>query len=48
MDIGSLVRYFFDGAGPGGVVVMLVFTLALVIYGLLTRWILAGGRSQKR
>lgn len=46
MDIGSLVHYFFDGAGPGGVIVMVVFVLALSIYTLLTRWILAGGREK--
>ncbi len=43
MDIYNLVYTFFNSPGPGGVVVMLVYTGACVIYYFLTRWILAGG-----
>ncbi|MGB8980639.1 MAG: hypothetical protein WCC12_02080 [Anaerolineales bacterium] len=45
MDIGGLVSTFFNNAGPGGVVVLLIFGGALTIYYLLTRWIIAGGRD---
>lgn len=44
MDIGGLVSTFFNNAGPGGVMVLLIFGGALTIYYLLTRWIIAGGR----
>lgn len=46
MDIGGLVHTFFNNAGPGGVVVMLIFGAACTIYFLLTRWIVAGGRDE--
>jgi len=42
MDIGALVHAFFDNAGPGGVVVLLVFGGACTIYFYLARWIVAG------
>ena len=45
MDLGGLVSTFFQNAGPGGVMVLLIFGGALTIYTLLTRWILAGGRA---
>lgn len=44
MDIGGLVSTFFKNAGPGGVMVLLIFGGALTVYTLLTRWIIAGGR----
>jgi hypothetical protein len=45
MDIGGLVSTFFKNAGPGGVMVLLIFSGALTLYTLLTRWIIAGGRA---
>lgn len=42
MDIGNLVYSFFNSQGPGGVFVLLVYGLAVIIYYVLTRWILAG------
>jgi hypothetical protein len=47
MDIGGLVKAFFDNAGPGGVVVLLVIGAASTIYYFLTRWIVSGGRSHR-
>jgi hypothetical protein len=44
MDIGGLVSTFFQNAGPGGGMVLLIFGGALTLYILLTRWIIAGGR----
>lgn len=46
MDIGNLVATFFQAAGPGGVVIITVLVLALIIYTLLARWILAGGKEK--
>lgn len=45
MDIGSLVQLFFTEDGPGGIFAMSVLVLALVIYFMLTRWILRGGKE---
>ena len=45
MDIGGLIFTFFDNAGPGGVVVLLVFGGACTIYFFLARWIVAGGKQ---
>jgi len=47
MDIGQLIHTFFNNAGPGGVVVMLIFGAALTIYYFLTRWIIAGGKEDE-
>lgn len=47
MDIGTLVHAFFDNAGPGGVVVLLVIGGACMIYYFLTRWIVAVGNENK-
>jgi hypothetical protein len=46
MEIGKLVFTFFNTAGPGGVVVMLIFGGALTLYVLLTRWIIAGANDE--
>ena len=46
MDIANLVFSFFNNAGPGGLVVVLVLVLAMVIYILLTRWIVSGGSEK--
>lgn len=46
MEIGNLVRLFFDAPGPGGFVVVGVLVLACIVYFLLTRWILAGGTAK--
>jgi hypothetical protein len=42
MDVGSLVHYFFTEAGPGGIFAMSILALAMIIYYMLTRWILRG------
>ena len=47
MDVGGLVTTFFNNAGPGGVVVLLIFGAACTIFYLLTRWILAGGKGTR-
>ena len=45
MDIGGVVGTFFQNAGPGGVVVLLVIGGACMIYYSLARWIVAGGKG---
>ncbi len=47
MDIGALVHAFFDNAGPGGVVVLLVIGGACAIYYFLTRWIVSAGKQDE-
>ena len=46
MDIGNLVSTFFKSAGPGGVLVLVIYLTAFLIYVFLTRWIL-GERSHE-
>ena len=46
MDIGNLVYSFFNGAGPGGVVVIAILLGACVVYYRVTRWIIAGGQAR--
>jgi hypothetical protein len=48
VEIGNLVHAFFDSAGPGGAVVLLVFGSACVIYFLLTRWILGDPSPEQK
>lgn len=48
MDIGSLLYTFVNTATVGGIVVLIVYTAALVIYILLARWILRGGREGEK
>jgi hypothetical protein len=45
METGNLVNAFFNTAGVGGAVVMIIFLAACGIYIKLTRWILAGGQD---
>lgn len=47
MDIGGVVHAFFDNAGPGGVVVLLVIGGACTIYFFLTRWIVSAGKKNE-
>lgn len=47
MDIGGLVHTFFNNAGPGGVMVLLIFGAACTTYFLLTRWIVSGGKTNE-
>lgn len=47
MDIGNLLYALINTPGVGGVIVMLVFTVALGLYIYLTRWILYGGKGKK-
>ncbi len=41
----DLIYWFTNTASIGGIIVMTVFTAAIVIYILLLRWIHAGGAS---
>lgn len=45
MDIGGIVHTFFNNAGPGGVVVLLVIGSACTVYYFLTRWIVSAGKD---
>jgi hypothetical protein len=47
MDIGGIVHAFFDNAGPGGVVVLLVVGGACTLYYFLTRWIVSTGKKEE-
>lgn len=47
MELGKLLFTFFDNAGPGGILVLLIFAGALSLYILLTRWIMAGRRDDE-
>ena len=48
MEISNLVYAFFDSDGPGGIVILAVLLLACVVYYVLTRWILAGGKNDRK
>ena len=45
MDIGNLLHTIVDYPGIGGIIFMCVYGLALIIFVILTRWILAGGEE---
>lgn len=47
MDLGQLGYAFINTAGIGGMVVLTVYSVALLTYFFLTRWILRGGRTKK-
>jgi hypothetical protein len=47
MDIGGVVHAFFNNAGPGGVVVLLVIGGACTVYFFLTRWIVSVGKENE-
>jgi hypothetical protein len=47
MDIGALVHTFFNNAGPGGIVVLLVVGVACTVYYFLTRWIVTAGKQDE-
>lgn len=44
MDIGAV----FTSKGPGGIIVIIALTTALVSYAALIRWIARGGQEEKR
>lgn len=46
MSIGEFIADLFTTPGPGGVVVLVVVTLAATVYFRLTRWILQGGEEK--
>ena len=48
MEISNLIYAFFDSDGPGGIVILAVLLLACVVYYVLTRWILAGGKNDRK
>ena len=48
MDISSLAYAFFNSPGPGGVAVLIVFGIAGGLYFSLTRWIIKGGKKDRR
>jgi hypothetical protein len=47
MDLGTIGYAFINTAGVGGAVVIVVYGTACVVYYVLTRWILYGGRHEK-
>lgn len=47
LRITELISAFFTSSGPGGVVIIVVVSLAAGIYFLLVRWILRGGKPEK-
>lgn len=48
MDIGRVVHAFFDNAGPGGVIVLLVVGGACTLYYFLTRWIVSTRKKDEK
>lgn len=48
MDIGGVVSSFFENAGPGGFAVIVVIGGACLVYYSLARWIVAGGKNDKK
>lgn len=46
MDIGNLLHTLINTPGIGGVIVTIVFTFALTLYIVLTRWILKGEEEE--
>lgn len=47
MDVGNLVYAFFNNAGPGGALAMMILGGACLFYVLITRWIISGGRPKR-
>jgi len=45
MDIGGLVHAFFNNAGPGGVLALIIVGGACTTYYFLTRWVLSAGNK---
>ena len=45
MQIGTLIRSFFVTGGPGGMLVLIAVTVALLVYWALARWIIRGSRA---
>ncbi len=41
----DLIAWFTNTATIGGMIVLTVFTIAILVYVLLLRWIHAGGKS---
>lgn len=48
MSISELIGAFFTSSGTGGVVVIVVFLTASMIYYRITRWIIDGGKEENR
>ncbi len=48
MSIGEFIGAFFTSSRAGGVVVIVVFLTASMIYYRLTRWIIDGGKEENR
>jgi hypothetical protein len=48
IPIGEIIRGFFTDAGAGGIVVLVVFLMAAIIYYRLTRWIIFGSKEEKK
>ena len=46
MDLGQLGYAFINTPGVGGAVILTVYGTAVVVYVLLTRWILKGGKPK--
>jgi len=47
MHITELISSFFTSTGPGGIMILLVVSLAAGTYFSLIRWILRGGVAEK-
>lgn len=48
MDILKLVYAFFNTPGIGGAIVLIVFLGAMTLYYFLARWIIQGGKKDRR
>ncbi len=44
----DLVAWFTNTATIGGMIILAVFTIAILVYIFLLRWIHAGGKSDTR
>jgi hypothetical protein len=47
MSLTDLWVAFYDTAGPGGAVVMIVLLGGCLVYWRLTRWIINGGKHDR-
>ncbi len=48
MNIGNLVYSFFNTPGPGGILILTIVSVAAIVYFFLIRWIMAGGKEEKK
>ena len=43
-QIADIIHWFVDTPTVGGLIVISVYSIAFVLFVIMTRWILAGGR----